>query len=147
MRRFFCGLFLALLWAAPAPGAEAERIGRIRNLDGEVWIRRNGASVTANVDGPLFRGDVIRTGWSGSVGLLLDDDTSVSLGSRSELALADFTFAPKQGRFALIMRMVKGTFSYLAGKIGKLSPESIQLQLPEATIGVRGTRLLVNVED
>ncbi len=147
MKRFLCGFFLVLLSAAPALAAEAEPIGRIRNVEGEAWIKRAGGSVTAAVDVAVLPGDVIRTGWSGAVGILLNDETSVSLGSRSELAMVDYAFAPKEGKFALVMRMVKGTFSYLAGKIGKLAPGTIQLQLPEATIAVRGTKLLVTIEE
>jgi hypothetical protein len=45
------------------------------------------------------------------------------------------------------MRMAKGTFAYLTGLIGKLAPGTIQLQLPDATIGVRGTKLLVTIEE
>lgn len=147
MKRWVCGLFLALLSVAPALATDAEPIGRIRNVEGEAWIKRDGGSVTAAADVAVLRGDVVRTGWSGSVGILLNDETSVSLGSRSELALVDYTFGPRDGKFALVMRMVKGTFSYLAGKIGKLAPGAIQLQLPEATIAVRGTKLLITIEE
>jgi hypothetical protein len=147
MTRWSCGLFIALLWVAPARGEQAERIGRVRTLDGAVSILRDGASVPAAIGGDLHRGDVIRTGRPGAVGIVLDDETTISLGSRSELTLVDFAFEPKEGRFALVTRFAKGTFSYLAGLIGKLAPSTIQLQLPDATIAVRGTKLLISVED
>lgn len=143
----FCGLFLALLCAAPARADEAERIGRIRTVEGGVSIQRNGTSVPATVGGDVHRGDVIRTGKPGAVGIVLNDDTTISLGSGSELAMIDFAFDPKGGKFALVTRIAKGTFAYLSGLIGKLAPSTIQLQLPHATIAVRGTKLLVRVED
>jgi hypothetical protein len=43
--------------------------------------------------------------------------------------------------------MAKGTFAYLAGLIGKLAPGSIQLLIPDAIIAVRGTKLLVEVQE
>jgi outer membrane protein OmpA-like peptidoglycan-associated protein len=143
MKRWLVGLFVALLFAAPAGGAAGERIGVVRNVEGSVSIVRDGSTQAANPGDTLLRGDVIRTGTPGTVGLVLDDETTVSLGSGSALALHVYSFDPREGRFAFVARMARGTFSYLAGLIGKLAPRTIQLQLPDATIAVRGTRLLV----
>jgi hypothetical protein len=145
MKRRFCALLLALLCATPARGAPAVRIGRIRTLEGTVAIHRDGTSLPGAVGGEIHRGDLIRTGKGGAVGIVLDDDTTISLGSGSELTMVDFAFVPKEGRFALVVRMAKGTFAYLAGLIGKLAPGKAQLQLPDATISMRGTKLLVQV--
>jgi hypothetical protein len=41
--------------------------------------------------------------------------------------------------------MVKGTFVYLSGVIGKLSPESIRLETPVGTIAIRGTRFAAKI--
>jgi hypothetical protein len=137
---------VALLCAATAR-ADDERIGRVRTLDGTASIQRNGTTIPAAVGADVHRGDVIRTGKPGAVGIVLNDETTISLGSGSELAMVDFAFQPKQGKFALVARMAKGTFSYLSGLIGKLAPGTIQLQLPDATIAVRGTKLLIQVEE
>jgi hypothetical protein len=147
MKRWFFGMLLALLSVAPARAVEPEPIGRIRTLEGEGSILRDGASLPAALGLTLHRGDVIRTGKPGALGIVLNDETTVSLGSGSELALVDYAFAPKESRFALVLRMAKGTFSYVAGLIGKLAPSTIQVQLPDATIGVRGTKLLITIEE
>jgi hypothetical protein len=147
VERWWCGLFLAFLSAAPARAEQVERIGRVRTLDGAVTIERNGTAVPAAVGADLHRGDVVRTGKPGAVGIVLNDETTISLGSGSELGMIDFAFEPREGKFALVTRMAKGTFSYLAGLIGKLAPSTIRLQLPDATIAVRGTKLLIRVED
>src|SRR5512138_173094 len=102
MKRWSCGFLLALLCAAPARADEAERIGRIRTAEGAASILRNGASLPAAVGADVQRGDVIRTGKPGAVGIVLNDETTISLGSRSELAMKDFAFDPKQGKFALV---------------------------------------------
>ena len=41
---------------------------------------------------------------------------------------------------------MKGTFSFLSGQIAKLSPDNVKLMTPDATLGIRGTKLLVKVE-
>jgi hypothetical protein len=43
--------------------------------------------------------------------------------------------------------MVKGTFAYISGLIAKLAPDAAQLLIPDATIGIRGTKILVHVEE
>ena len=41
--------------------------------------------------------------------------------------------------------MVKGTFVYLSGLIGKLAPNAVQLTIPDAIISMQ-TKLLVDVQ-
>lgn len=138
--------FILLLTACTALAEPAEKIGYIRNLQGSAAILRDGASRPAAVGLALHRGDLIRSGKPGAVGIVLSDDTSIALGSGSELSLNEYAFSPKEGRFALVMRLTKGTFSYLSGLIEKLAPHTTQLQTPDATIAVRGTKLLIEVK-
>ena len=91
-------------------------------------------------------GDVINSGRDGSVGLIFSDDTIISMGPSTELAVEDYLFEPVEGKLAFIARIIKGTVSYLSGQISKLSPESVKLVTPAATIGVRGTHVLVKVD-
>ncbi|MBY0411605.1 MAG: FecR family protein, partial [Burkholderiaceae bacterium] len=96
---------------------------------------------------PLYKGDVIRTGKPGAAGIVLTDDTTISMGSGSEISMNDYVFQPKDGKFSLAIKMVKGTFAYVTGQIVKLSPESAQVQTPDATIAVRGTKILVQISE
>lgn len=120
-------------------------VGHVQTLQGNAWIDRGGARLTLAVGSEVRRGDVVRTGKPGALGLVLLDNTNVSLGSASTLRLADFVYDPDAGNFALALHFLKGSFAYLSGLIGKLAPGSIRLQLPDATIAVRGTRLLIEV--
>jgi hypothetical protein len=43
--------------------------------------------------------------------------------------------------------MLKGTVAYISGLIGKLSPESVRVETPTASIGIRGTKFVVKVEN
>jgi hypothetical protein len=43
--------------------------------------------------------------------------------------------------------MLKGTVAYLSGLISKLSPDSAHLETPTASIGIRGTKFVVKVEE
>lgn len=140
-------LFIGLLPFPSAFAESPETIGHVQTLQGQAFIQRAGATLPAAVGSELRKSDLIRTGKPAAVGIVLTDDTTVSLGSNSELALNDYAFEPKQSKFALSLKMIKGTFSYITGQIVKLSPDSARIQTPDATIAVRGTKLLVEIKD
>ena len=91
-------------------------------------------------------GDIVKTGVDGSVGLIFSDDTIITMGSRTEFVVEDYLFEPLEGRLAFVAKILRGTISYLSGQIEKLSPGAVQLKTPAATIGVRGTHVLLKVE-
>jgi hypothetical protein len=70
----------------------------------------------------------------------------LSLGPESVLVIDEFIFAPKQGKFSIVIRMVRGTAAYLSGLISKLAPESAHFKTPTASIGIRGTKFVAKIE-
>jgi hypothetical protein len=147
MKTMICGLCALLLMAAPVLAETSEVIGQIRTLKGSALVERNDIVLPAAVGMALHRGDLIRTGTPGAAGIVLTDDTTLSLGSGSELVMKDYAFDPKEGRFASVMRMVKGSLVYISGMIARLAPHTIEVQTPDAAIAVRGTKLLVEVRE
>jgi hypothetical protein len=47
----------------------------------------------------------------------------------------------------MVNELIKGTASFISGKMTKLSPDSVILETPSATIGVRGTTYHVMVRE
>lgn len=142
MRILWCFL---LFFVCPGIVSAADSIGTVKTLSGEAYLDRQGQTLLLVVGMPIYVDDLLMTTESSSVGLILQDDTTLSVGPASELRVRDFIFEPKQNRFSMIIKMLKGTFLYMSGVIGKLAPESIRLETPESTIAVRGTRLLIKV--
>lgn len=126
--------------------AEPESIGSLRTLAGPVFLARGGPERPLTQPERLYQGDVVRTGKGGSAGLLLKDDTSISLGPDSRLSLDQFAFAPTQGKLSLVARLLKGTMAFLSGRIAKLAPDAVKVETPVATVGIRGTYFLVQAE-
>lgn len=142
---------LALVWVVIAPAVQAQSatatIGHLQNLSGSATVDRAGAALPAAAGMVLLQGDKLRTGRPGAAGVVLTDDTTIALGSGSELVLDNYAFAPQEGKFSLALKLMKGTFSYVTGQIVKLSPEAARVQTPTATIAVRGTKLLIEVQE
>ncbi len=126
--------------------AQPDSAGFIKTISGDVYITTAQTTVKAVINMPIEQGDIIRTGADSSVGLVFEDDTVVALGPNSELSIDGFLFKPAEQQLSFIIRMIKGTFSFLTGQIAKLAPKKVVLETPNATLGVRGTKFVVNIE-
>jgi hypothetical protein len=145
-------LFVAILLAIisiPTPGhADTDgTIGVVRNSAGSATVTRGGNVLPAAPGTRLHVGDTLGTGPNGSLGVILRDDSSLSLGPSSSLVLQEFLFSPYEGKLGLWVRLSKGTMAYLSGLIGKLAPEKARFETPTATIGNRGTHFAVKAEE
>jgi hypothetical protein len=145
IKSYLCGLVLflmfpVLLWA------EEPSVGSIKTLDGDVVVFRNEKPLPAAIGMSVFQGDVIQTPPAGSVGIIFRDDSIISLGPESKLDIREYVFEPKDEKFSMLIKMLKGTFVYISGAIGRLAPDSIKLETPSSMIGVRGTKMLIEVK-
>ena len=112
---------------------------------GDATVTRGEKTLPAVPGLTLLVGDTLGTGRDGSLGVILRDDSSLSIGPSSRLVLRSFLFSPSEGQFDLVARITQGTMAYLSGLIGKLAPEKARFETPTATIGIRGTRFAVKV--
>jgi hypothetical protein len=138
---------LSLVFISAPAYASDKSIGFVRNVSGEAHILRNGETISATEGAQLQEGDTLSTGPNSSMGISFRDDSSASLGPDSSFVVSSFEFSPRNGKTGFLMRITKGSFVYLSGLIAKMSPESALFVTPTATIGLRGTRFAVNIED
>lgn len=138
-------LVAGLLTLSPADLLADELVGVIKTAS-ETVVMRDGETMTAMAGMEVKRGDILKTGANGAAGLIFSDDTVISMGARTELAVEAYLFEPAEGKLSCILEILKGTISYLSGQIAKLAPESVELLTPAATIGVRGTHVLIKVD-
>ncbi len=138
-------LFLAVLVSPPAPRA-GDVVGVVKNVGGSAAIIRDGLSLPARPAAKIMVGDVLETGPESSLGVIMRDDATLSLGPGSRLVIEKFLFVPVDGKMGFLVRVAKGTLAYLAGIIARLAPQSVSFETPVATIGIRGTRFAVKVE-
>jgi len=128
-------------FAGPSPA-----IGIIQKAAGTATVVRQEGTLSAKIGLEIYQNDTLRTGPDGSIGVVFNDDTLLSLGPESVLVIDEFVFAPGQGKFSIVIRMLKGTAAYLSGLISKLAPGSAHFKTPTASIGIRGTKFVARVE-
>jgi hypothetical protein len=149
-RRWFFPLTVAILLLTPFGEVSAadvsSMVATIQKASGTAMVARQGRSLAASTGLEILEGDTLRTGPDGSIGVTFRDDTVLSLGPESVLVVDEFVFAPRQGKFSIVLRMLKGTAGYLSGLISKLAPGSAHFETPTASIGIRGTRFVVRVD-
>jgi len=150
MKRALFATVLLVTLSTLTPGLSAaarETIGIVRNSAGEATVARGGQVLPATAGTKLFAGDTLGTGPDGSMGVILRDNSTLSLGPGSSLVIRDFLFSPAEGKFDLFVRVTRGTMAYISGLIGKLAPDSARFETPVASIGIRGTRFAVKVNE
>lgn len=139
-------LLTGALEAGPAL-AQGTPVGYVKTVRGDARVVTGGQSVAAQSGTPVYEGSVLRTGAQASLGVTFRDDTVMSFGPNTELTVESYLYAPGEGRLKLGARLGKGTLHYVSGVIAKLQPDAVSVTTPTGTIGVRGTRFLLKVED
>lgn len=147
LNRSLVMLLCALALAMTQPSiAEEAPIGRIKSTSGTPTIVHNGVSRDAVLGGPIFQYDQLETDREGSLGIVFVDESSLSLGPDTNLIVDEYVFAPETNEGSFISRVTRGTLLYVSGLIAKVSPESVAVETPVGTIGIRGTRFMVKIE-
>jgi FecR protein len=140
-------LFTAVFLAGFKPClARSESFGIVKSVSGDVVITSAQTTIKAVPNMKIVRGDSIKTGDKSSAGLIFEDDTVVALGPNSEMTVDSLMFKPIDHELSFVVKLLKGTFSFLTGQIAKLAPEKVKLETPDATLGVRGTKLIVEIQ-
>jgi hypothetical protein len=154
MKRYLSLLAMALLaclvlpaHAVDAQAADdhtvAEHAALVKSVTGVVKVTRQHDTFDATGGTTLRVSDRIVTAPGGSAAIVFRDGTLLTLGSGADILVRDYVFAPKDNKFAFSLYLAKGSAIYESGNIGRLSPQSVRVETPKATVGVRGTRFLI----
>lgn len=145
MQILFLTICTLLASATFAVALDDRPVGLVKTASGDAFILRGGQSMVAQPGTGLILGDTLSTGATGAVGVLLQDDTVLSLGPSSDTRIEQFTFEPAKNKLGMVLRVTRGLISYVSGRISKLSPGSVRIETPVATLGIRGTRLVARI--
>ena len=146
MMKYIQGAMLLVLTLA-AFSAQADGIGKIKTISGQVAIERGGKIITPAVGDSAFQTDKVITGKDGSVGMLFADDSRISAGPNSVLALDKFVFDSNTNDGNFDVSMKKGTLSVISGKLTQKTPGALKVKTPAAILAVRGTEFSVKVDE
>lgn len=120
-------------------------VGLSAYVKGEVWfVYPNGQRVRAGDKTPIAYGTKVETAADAKVQFLLLDETSFTIGPSSEMTIDRFVYDPQNTDVSL--RVLKGNFRFISGKVARKEPKNIRVNIPVGNIGIRGTDFEVNID-
>ncbi len=139
MKRYLLLLLLPILTYAS--------IGKITVLKGKVTITRDGGDIRAKSGSILEKRDFIQTSKNAKVQIVFTDKTIFTIGKNSTLDIADYLYDEAQpSKNKAKFNVLKGAFTSITGRIGKLNKSKFKLKTKSASIGIRGTIVKANQE-
>jgi hypothetical protein len=140
---FLACILTALLASTFPTMAFGNDVGVIKVSKGAASLERAGQRLPVPVGTKVREGDVVITGADGSVGITFSDNSLLSLGPDSSLAIDRFAFDSTTHKGAFESSLNRGTLAAVSGKIAKQSPDAMKVRTPAAVLGVRGTEFVV----
>jgi hypothetical protein len=138
-------LVAAMFLGAPVARADDTPVAQIKTESGAVYAMRDGKRVDLKAGDELYEKDVIDTGADGAIGVTFTDNSVLSLGPNSEVALSEYRFDSSNFNGAMTTDIRKGTLTMVSGDIARSSPGAMKVVTPTAILGVRGTSFAVDV--
>ena len=146
MKRLVILVCIAVICCTGLATADEAKVGFIKNVSGQAFIGRQKMLIPANVNEKLLMNDTLITKANGSMGVILQDNSVLSLGPNSQVSLTQFYFEPAEEKLSFVAKFRKGTLIYLTGLIGKLNRKGVRFETPNAVCGVRGTHFAIKVD-
>ena len=129
---------------AQAGGSPAGKVvGHIAKMTGSASIVRNGVTIDVQVGDAVYQSDVLQTGSSSTVGLVLIDGTAFNLSANARLMLNDLTFDATSTSNSSFITLVEGAANFVAGQVAKTG--DMKVATPAAVIGIRGTAVKLDI--
>jgi hypothetical protein len=138
---------LASGWAGATDITSKKFIGDMREAKGRILMDRGGREVFVRRGMRVFKRDTIRSSENGEGAVVFRDETNLRFGPNSTVSLEDFEYAPQDKSFGLQVGIAKGVAVVVTGAIAKSAPETMAFKTPKGTIGIRGTKFTVKVEE
>jgi len=146
MKAHAVAAIIFVLFGAYVSWAQETYVGIVKNVTGTVVIERNDTTIAAAPGTQVQATDRLISAANSSGGIVFTDGTLLSLGPSSEIDIEHYIFEPNEEQYDFSLYIKKGSAVYSSGKIGKLAPEKIKVKTPRATLGVRGTTFIVDVD-
>jgi hypothetical protein len=137
---------LFLIVAIVLYASASEPVAIIKNVQGDVFVKRNQMLIPTQKGDSIFQSDILQTESNGLIGLSFNDGTILSVGPKSTLVIEEYLFDPYKSAYRFDLNLQKGTAVFESGRIGKLARDKVHFKVPQGVIGIRGTKFLVEAE-
>jgi hypothetical protein len=135
---------------------DAHPVGKVMTVKGTAHIEHATAIIVqaklptgdvaqTKVDDLVYRGDIIQTGVDGELGITFADGSSFHVSANARMEVDEFVYDPNGNSNSSLTRLVKGTFTFIAGEVAHTG--DMKVDTPVATMGIRGTAPRVEISE
>jgi ferric-dicitrate binding protein FerR (iron transport regulator) len=137
-------LTLALIWALTLPVMAADRqpVGRVIRQEGGATVLRDTVRSPLLPGTAIFAGDVVETATASRVTLRFDDDSTLTAGPDSRVAVSQYTAAPAGGRSGALFTLLAGIVRAAVQHAGF---GSFAVQTEDAVASARSTEWTIEI--
>lgn len=137
MRAYITVFFVGIMLAVPASSApQPNQIGHAERIKEDVTGTMESAARKLKKGDKIHQNELIATADKSEAELILEDDTKLAVGPKSEITLDSFIYDPNKKDGEVVINATKGAFRFVTGKSAK---SAYTIKTPVSTIGVRGT--------
>jgi FecR protein len=137
-------LFFTLLLLLISSNVFSQDIAaHVVSVEGEAWSEKtNRARQTLKSGDALYVGDSVSTAAKSSLKLLFTDQSKFDLAENTTMEISQYQYQTTNNSDSFSTRILKGTFRFVTGLIANDTPSAMEISLPVATIGIRGTHVV-----
>ena len=120
-------------------------IGQVESVAGTASVQRaDGTTEPLNSSSRIFLGDVVQTVGDSTLSITFADGTIFTLSADSRMVIDELIYAPDGNGNSATFNLVQGGFIFIAGQVARTG--GMEVNTPAATMGIRGTTVLADVQ-
>jgi hypothetical protein len=119
--------------------AQPITVGAVDKVQAQVEATQAGQTRALVVKSEVYFRDRCHSREGARLQATLKDGTQLTLGENATLVVDEFIYDPFRSRAELAIRVVKGAFLYVGGRIEGANGGKVKINTPVAAIGLRGT--------
>lgn len=119
---------------------DPNQIGEVTEITGIAKIiRTDGTEEPITLGTEIYIGDIVETDDDGAVNIGFLDESSFAVSEDARISIDEFVYDPASESGDQDFSVVRGVFMYTSGLIGRENPDSVEIDTPVGSIGIRGT--------
>ena len=134
---FFIGFFIAINISQAEEKIDIEKklVGIVGAVSGTVKTETR----ELKPGDKIYLNETILAGSGAGTQILLLDQSTFTIGSDSEVVMDTFIYDPSTNDGKIVASVKQGSLKVISGLISKKDPDSLTIEVPEGTLGSRGT--------
>ena len=134
-------VFFANASIAEELSIEKQLVGIVGAINGNVKTENR----TLKAGDKIYLNETIYASENSGTQILLLDQSTFTIGSESEVVMDTFIYDPETNDGKIVASVKQGSLKVISGLISKKNPDSLTVEVPEGTLGSRGTEFQTNV--